>query len=130
MSNLILNLKPATTYRGDTWGKHVSVTWNSSAPSPRSPYLSGGVAHTVQAKQVSRVGHGVVLGDGDRQRTLQVLGVLIDLHLTAQAGSLLQGDVTICPLGKGGRGSQIYGVCVKFPNIFVLIIIIIIIIIC
>lgn len=72
---------------------------------------------------MKRVGHGVVLGDGDRQRTLQVLGVLIDLHLTAQAGSLLWGDGTICPLGKG-HGSQIYGVCANFPNIFVLIIII------
>lgn len=36
----------------------------------RSHYLSGGVADSVEAKQVRRVRHGVVLGDGQKQGTL------------------------------------------------------------
>lgn len=36
-------------------------------------YLSGGAVNIVQTEQVSRVRHGVVLGDGDRKGNLKVL---------------------------------------------------------
>lgn len=68
------------------------------------PYLSGGVADSVQGKQVGGVRHGVVLGDGDGQRTLQVLRVLIDLHLAAQTWSSLWNHVTI-------YGGEWWGLC-------------------
>lgn len=56
-------------------------------------YLSGGVANIVQTEQVSRVRHGVVLGDGDRKGNLKVLWVFIDGLWAAQASCFLGHDV-------------------------------------
>lgn len=105
ISSWTWNLRPPTR---EIWGgKCVLIAWNSSLPHPQSHYLSGGGADSVQGKQVSGVRHGVVLGDGHRQRTLQVLWVLINLHLTAQTGSFLWNDLTTCGFWKGWNESQI-----------------------
>lgn len=81
MSNFSLYLKPATTYR-DTrkkvGGKETGFSPPDTPPtSPllvsASPYLSGGVLDIVEGEQVSRVGHGVILVDGGRERAPEVL---------------------------------------------------------
>lgn len=60
----------STQEAADTSPPH---THTSSLPPSASLYLSGGVADTVQGEQVGGVRLGVILGDGDGERKLEVL---------------------------------------------------------